>query len=311
MGTIYLPDQGEIALLTKQTADTVTCKLYTNDVTSGLSDTQIAALEDTDFTEATSGNFTGYVDVDITGGTWTITGGQPSTATNSEVSFACTADQTALDIYGWYLVDATSGDLLFFNHFDSPVTIEFNGDEITFTPYIYFGKNEDLMPIGTMVPYAGGDYDTTIWGLTDGTAISRTGYPEFFAKQNAIGLPWGVGDGSTTFNKPNLRERIPIGQGASGDTATLAATGGTFDHVHSLAETDSASAFAKLSSSTSGFWVYDQRTTASWTYDVMFDPTGGTKSASSSTSTTAVALGGDTADANPPWVAVPYLIKLR
>jgi hypothetical protein len=37
--------------------------------------------------------------------------------------------------------------------------------------------------------------------LCDGSAISRTAFPTLFAE---IGTEWGVGDGSTTFNIPNL-----------------------------------------------------------------------------------------------------------
>lgn len=37
--------------------------------------------------------------------------------------------------------------------------------------------------------------------LCDGSAVSRVGFPQLFA---AIGTVWGVGDGTTTFNIPNL-----------------------------------------------------------------------------------------------------------
>lgn len=55
------------------------------------------------------------------------------------------------------------------------------------------------------------------WLLCDGSAVSRTTYATLFA---AIGTTWGVGDGSTTFNLPDLRGRAPIGAGTgSGLTA--------------------------------------------------------------------------------------------
>lgn len=55
--------------------------------------------------------------------------------------------------------------------------------------------------------------------LCDGTAYPRTTYVNLF---NAIGIAYGAGDGSTTFNVPDLRGRVPIGAGtgtASGATA--------------------------------------------------------------------------------------------
>lgn len=54
----------------------------------------------------------------------------------------------------------------------------------------------------------------------DGTAVSRNTYSALFA---AIGTSWGVGDGTLTFNLPNLVNRAPIG---SGGTYPLGSYGG-------------------------------------------------------------------------------------
>lgn len=50
--------------------------------------------------------------------------------------------------------------------------------------------------------------------LCDGRAISRTEYANLFA---AIGITWGVGDGSTTFNLPNLIGRTVWGANVAGE----------------------------------------------------------------------------------------------
>jgi microcystin-dependent protein len=55
-------------------------------------------------------------------------------------------------------------------------------------------------PIGTLLLYASATYPTG-WLRSDGSAISRTTYADLFA---IIGTTYGVGDGSTTFNLPNL-----------------------------------------------------------------------------------------------------------
>lgn len=60
--------------------------------------------------------------------------------------------------------------------------------------------------------------------LCQGQAISRTQYANLFA---AIGTTYGTGDGSTTFNLPDLRGRVPVGRASSGTFATLNTTGGT------------------------------------------------------------------------------------
>lgn len=52
--------------------------------------------------------------------------------------------------------------------------------------------------------------------ICDGTAISRTTYSKLFAK---IGTTHGVGNGSSTFNKPDLRGRVRLGRDNQGGTA--------------------------------------------------------------------------------------------
>jgi hypothetical protein len=78
---------------------------------------------------------------------------------------------------------------------------------------------------GLLFDYAGGAAPTGFL-LCDGSAVSRTTYSGLFA---AIGTTWGAGDGSTTFNVPDLRRRTTIGSGGtsiSGPANTVGATGG-------------------------------------------------------------------------------------
>lgn len=49
------------------------------------------------------------------------------------------------------------------------------------------------------------------WLPCDGSAVSRTTYSALFA---AIGTTHGAGNGSTTFNVPDLRGRAPMGAGS-------------------------------------------------------------------------------------------------
>jgi microcystin-dependent protein len=61
------------------------------------------------------------------------------------------------------------------------------------------------------------------WRLCDGTALNRLQFADLFT---AISTTYGVGDGSTTFNIPDLRGRIPVGvDGAAGRLATNDALG--------------------------------------------------------------------------------------
>lgn len=61
--------------------------------------------------------------------------------------------------------------------------------------------------------------------VCDGSAVSRTAYSELFS---VIGTSYGPGDGSTTFNLPNLAGRVVIGV-SSGHA--LATSGGEETHV--------------------------------------------------------------------------------
>ena len=65
------------------------------------------------------------------------------------------------------------------------------------------------VPTGTMFIY-GGSVAPDGWLVCDGSAISRSTYAELFS---VIGTSYGVGDGSTTFNLPDMRDRFA--QGAS------------------------------------------------------------------------------------------------
>lgn len=56
--------------------------------------------------------------------------------------------------------------------------------------------------------------------LCDGAAVDRTTYADLFA---AIGVAWGEGNGTTTFNLPDLRDKFTIGASA---TKALASEGG-------------------------------------------------------------------------------------
>ena len=63
----------------------------------------------------------------------------------------------------------------------------------------------------------------TGWLVCDGAAVSRSTYADLFT---AIGTTWGTGDGSSTFNVPDLRGAFVRGTGSHG-SSTMAG-GGAF-----------------------------------------------------------------------------------
>lgn len=100
----------------------------------------------------------------------------------------------------------------------------------------------------------------TDWLLCDGTAVSRTTYSALYA---VIGTAYGTGDGSTTFNLPNLKGRVPVGRD-SADTSfdVLGETGGAKTHQLSVGElptTNYASGDHAVQGAegASGHWMFD------------------------------------------------------
>lgn len=73
-----------------------------------------------------------------------------------------------------------------------------------------------VVPTGTILPFAGSSVPAGGFLLCDGQAVSRSDYSALF---NTINITYGAGNGSSTFNVPNLRGRVPVGF-ASGDTGT-------------------------------------------------------------------------------------------
>lgn len=70
-------------------------------------------------------------------------------------------------------------------------------------------------PIGTINAYAGSAAPAE-WLLCGGQAVSRTTYANLYA---ALGTTYGSGDGSTTFNLPDLRGRVLAGKDNMGGTS--------------------------------------------------------------------------------------------
>ncbi|CAB4182978.1 Phage tail collar domain containing protein [uncultured Caudovirales phage] len=92
-----------------------------------------------------------------------------------------------------------------------------------------------LPPTGSITLF-GGATTPAGWLLCDGTAISRTDYAYLFS---IIGSNFGAGNGSTTFNLPNLTSKFPLGStgtpGTTGGSSTVTiASGNLPTHTHTL-----------------------------------------------------------------------------
>ena len=148
------------------------------------------------------------------------------------------------------------------------------GTLILGTPYVATYNNSDgawylqgiagdlpfALPIGALAPYVGSTAPNANYALPFGQAISRTTYARLFAVTSTT---YGVGDGSTTFNLPDLRGRVVAaldnlgGSAASRITAvatdsgtltgaTLGSAAGSQTHVQTTAEMASHNHFVQL-----------------------------------------------------------------
>lgn len=72
-----------------------------------------------------------------------------------------------------------------------------------------------IVPYGVPLPYAGASAPAG-WALCFGQAVSRSANPNLFF---AVETAWGVGDGATTFNLPDLRGKTWAGVDNMGGTA--------------------------------------------------------------------------------------------
>jgi microcystin-dependent protein len=87
-------------------------------------------------------------------------------------------------------------------------------------------------PTGAIIQFAGSNPPTG-YLLCNGAAVDRTTYATLFA---VIGTTYGAGDGSTTFNLPNLQGRVPVGKSTEAEFDVLGETGGEKAHTITAAQ---------------------------------------------------------------------------
>lgn len=139
----------------------------------------------------------------------------------------------------------------------------------------------------------------------DGSAVSRSLYPELFAN---IGTRYGAGDGSTTFNVPDYRGTFLVNGSGSSAFITMGQTGGALTHSHPLSA--AGQALITMSAVNSPNMFMKRVTAASYNSNVQ----GGfsaAPAASSASWVTGAELGGNTDAAStlPPYTVVRTAIR--
>lgn len=130
--------------------------------------------------------------------------------------------------------DTENGDIVI----GQRVAVSYDGTNFQIVGRIKQEAAVDQRLVGEVIDYSGSTAPAG-WLFCSGQAVSRTTYADLFA---IISTTYGVGDGSTTFNVPDLRGRVVAGLGGttagrltgagSGiDGDTLGDTGGAETHT--------------------------------------------------------------------------------
>ncbi len=140
--------------------------------------------------------------------------------------------------------------------------------------WITLPNNQDILPIGTIISHAGNTSSLVTngqWKECDGTAVSRSTFSDLYSM---IGDSWGSGDGSSTFNLPDLRGQFLRGWATTGahdpdgGARTASATGGnTGFNVGSKQESKVENHTHPFSSTTDSDGAH--------THEIIFDDGGG------------------------------------
>lgn len=142
----------------------------------------------------------------------------------------------------------------------------------------------NIIAVPGAITMYGGSTAPTGYLICDGTAVSRTTYADLFT---AIGTNYGTGNGTTTFNLPNLVNRFPTGgtPGASGGSADSivvshnhSGSSASVGHNHNVSVSGSTAGMGyelvfRQASAVAGWWTGRNDDPANGVYGTMLDGT--------------------------------------
>ena len=180
------------------------------------------------------------------------------------------------------------------------------------TKYDFDGGNLtgiEGIPTATIVPWSDSSVPTGFLEC-NGAAVSRTTYSALFA---IIGETYGVGDGSTTFNVPDLQDNVPVGKS---NNKALASTGGA-NTVTSTGNIAGSTANATLSTAQLASHSHSGGFSSVGTENPNDGPgniglpnsTGNTGSGSGHSHNMSANFSGDATSVIQPYLAIIYIIK--
>ena len=158
-------------------------------------------------------------------GTLTTTNTVSLTGAVTASSFVTTTGDVTVNLGGAYALNVSAGTATFANTSNLVINGNLDLNQGTNAKVITYSRplqaasgqvidenlNNFLVVPGTIIAYGGNGYPSGYLPC-DGAAVSRNNYADLFF---AIGTSWGSGNGSTTFNVPDLRGMFLRGTGAN------------------------------------------------------------------------------------------------
>jgi len=178
------------------------------------------------------------------------------------------------------------------------------------TKYDFSGANLtgiEGIPTATIVPWSSASVPTGFLEC-NGAAVSRSTYAALFA---IVGTTYGAGDGSSTFNVPDLQDNVAMGKSG---TKALASTGGA-NTVTSTGNVGGSTANAsittgQLAAHTHGCAVRGpQASSGPGKTEAINGSTGSTGSDEGHSHNMSANFAGDATSVLQPYLAIIYIIK--
>ena len=157
----------------------------------------------------------------------------------------------------------------------------------------------DCVQIGTIISYCINDNIPYGYLICDGSVISRTTYATLF---QLIGTTYGIGDGETTFNIPNLTDKFLQGNSVAGTNKSA----GLPNITGSIRTNNNGSYWYSRLESSGVFNSEDSRTLASISMNQ--GSTGTVKSTFDASRSSSIY--GNSTTVQPPAMTVRFLIKV-
>lgn len=181
-----------------------------------------------------------------------------------------------------------------------------SGNVLTSDGSAWVSATPTYVPTGGMLMW-GTSSAPTGYLLCDGSAVSRSTYSALFS---VLSTAYGSGDGSTTFNVPDLRNRFPVG---AGTTYSANSSGGSADAVvvsHTHTATSSVTDPGHSHTIAMGYSLNPGSYSQPSPNDLGSTNSTSTSTTGISVSTTVASSGVSGTNANlPPYLGVYFIIK--